>query len=348
MKKQIHLMIPVLALLILSGCLEPDTENIWSLDPAYTIETGGYCRHLDIAGDRLFIAAGQGGLQVWDITDFLDGSGDPQLLNHLRINSELPVHKDIRQVIYASNARQIIALETGERPLQIDYIRPANPIFTGQLMSEKTEQIHVIDDSLDFLLFAADEDDGIKISEFSGFFINDTTIIWSPNASDDIEYNVVGLPTGLSYHDSLIVLTREQLGVALYRFRGLGIAPLPINAIDTEGTAESATFHGDKGVFVASGDGGCYYFSLSGDSLTLAHNSAHFAKDLRVEHCAYEDEVLALALGSRGLALYDISEPTDPQSRGVHDIGYVYTTTFHNGLLYAATREGLQIFHIEK
>ena len=35
------------------------------------------------------------------------------------------------------------------------------------------------------------------------------------------------------------------------------------------------------------------------------------------------------------------------ESRGIHNIGYVYHAEFYNNYLFAASREGLQIFQID-
>ncbi len=331
-------------ILFLSGCLEPNTENIWSLERLTTVNTMGYCRHIDLVNNLAFLAAGQGGIQVWDLESFYSSSEDPILKTHLRINSDLGFNNDINQVVYSKLTQQIVGLETFEKPFLVDYSNPDKPFPTGTLMSEKTVEFAFIDDSLAFTIIAADDDDGIKISHFSGLVINDTTILYSSDI--DLEVAVNGSPTGIDLSDSLMALTIDQLGVALYNYQGLTAAPLLLDEKDTESSAESVTFYGKDGLFVASDAGGCYYFEILADTLRLASEKAHFARDLRVHHVACSGTIAALSLGSHGLALYDISDPTQPESRGVHEVGHVYYTIFKHGYLFAATREGLQIFNI--
>ena len=331
-------------MLILSGCLEPNTENLWSLDKLTTVNTIGYCRHLDIHDNLAFIAAGQGGIQVWDLTPFYDSNDAPILKTHLQINADLGLSKDINQVVYSEITSQIIGLETFEKPFLVDYFNPDKPSATGQLMSENTVEFIVIDDSLALTIIAADEDDGIKISHFTGFVINDSTILYQPHS--DLEVAVNGSPSGIAISGSLLALTKDQLGVALYLYQGPATAPILIDEKDTESSAESVTFYGTDGLFVASGAGGCYYFEIEANKLWFMDEKAHFARDLRVQHVAYSGTMAALSLGSHGVALYDISDPSRPESRGVHEIGHVYFTVFENDYLFAATREGLQIFNI--
>ena len=57
----------VLAALIM-GCMEPVTENIWTLNRISQMETEGYCRDIFISGESVFVAAGQAGVQLWYIS----------------------------------------------------------------------------------------------------------------------------------------------------------------------------------------------------------------------------------------------------------------------------------------
>ena len=49
------------------SCIEPSSENLWKLNEVVHIETEGYCRDAYISGDSVFVAAGQGGVQLWEI-----------------------------------------------------------------------------------------------------------------------------------------------------------------------------------------------------------------------------------------------------------------------------------------
>ena len=60
----------ILLLIIASvfSCMEPDTEDLWTLNKLAHVETEGYCRDVFISGDSVFVAAGQAGIQLWDIS----------------------------------------------------------------------------------------------------------------------------------------------------------------------------------------------------------------------------------------------------------------------------------------
>ena len=54
-------------ILTIFGCMSPDDENLWSTVVEKTISTNGFARDVYVQGDTAFIAAGQSGLQVWNL-----------------------------------------------------------------------------------------------------------------------------------------------------------------------------------------------------------------------------------------------------------------------------------------
>ena len=71
------------------------------------------------------------------------------------------------------------------------------------------------------------------------------------------------------------------------------------------------------------------------------------AEDLMVDHVAVRGNIAALTLGSKGIALYDISDPTMPEEKGIFPIGYSYKSQFWGEKLLVCSREGLQILTVE-
>jgi len=105
-------------------------------------------------------------------------------------------------------------------------------------------------------------------------------------------------------------------------------------------------------VYVACEEGGVYRIELepiiklhqpfSSDSYSITR----FATDLDVDDIVVKGNQAALCLGSKGLALFDVTEPDEPVSRGIFDIGHTYHATFYQEHLFVATREGMQIFEV--
>ena len=76
--------------------------------------------------------------------------------------------------------------------------------------------------------------------------------------------------------------------------------------------------------------------------------AVHFADDLNVDHIAVKNDVAALSLGTKGIALYDVSDPDNPIERGIFPVGYAYKSEFWGESLVVCTREGLKIINIER
>ena len=317
------------------SCIEPNSENLWKLNEVVHIETEGYCRDVYISGDSVFVAAGQGGVQLWDISTITA----PYLLWKKSL-AELGVNKEITQVTYASSIKQLFALESNERPLHIDLSSGDSASVQGQFSSEKTKEFRVVTNHENsFTVYAADNDDGLKLSTFeydTGFEL------WFNTAGYEIAS--FGNPNGIDIYENEIVLTLDQLGIEAFHSEN-GIITSRYQ-IDLEGKARAVTMINGGEFYVACEDAGA--FKLATGISDQLEGKIQFAKDMFVTHIAVNNNQLALSCASNGLALYEPDGNTTISARGIHDIGYVYHAEFSGGYLFAATREGLQIFEIDE
>ena len=136
----------------------------------------------------------------------------------------------------------------------------------------------------------------------------------------------------------------DQLGVEFYDIDTLGSEPVLSSKYDLDGNAEQVELT-DIGAFVSCDDFGAYF--LTENYINSGQGSViHFAEDLTVDHISVKDNVAVLSIGPRGIALYDISDPLKPESRGIFEVGFVYRSKFWNGKLLACTRSGLKIVTI--
>jgi len=327
----------ILLLIIASvfSCMEPDTEDLWTLNKLAHVETEGYCRDVFISGDSVFVAAGQAGIQLWDIST----KTTPTLVWKKSL-SELGVSKEISQVEYEPSIQQLFALESNERPIHLDLSKGDTASVVGQFSSEQTKEFRVNTNSANsFTVYAADNDDGLKLSTF----VYDSSFgLWFNTAG--VEIASVGNPNGIDIYENEIVLTLDQLGIeAFHDENGLITSSYHI---DLEGNARAITMINGGEFYIACEDGGAFRLATSFSSQWDFKNQ--FAKDLFVTHVAVNSHQLALSCASNGLALYKTGSDKKVQERGIHDIGYVYHSEFSNGYLFAATREGLQIFEIDE
>ncbi len=319
----------------LFSCMEPNPEDIWTLNKIAQVDTEGYCRDVYISGDSVFVAAGQAGVQLFDISTITS----PTLIWSMSL-SELGVSKEISQVEYKSSIKQLFALESNERPIHIDLSLGDTASVVGQFSSEQTKEFRVIIKSTNsFTMYAADNDDGLKISTFE---YDSSFGLWFNTAGDEIAS--VGNPNGIDIYENEIVLTLDQLGIEAFHNEGGSITSS--YHIDLEGNARAVTMENGEEFYIACEDGGA--FRLSTGFSAQWEYMVQFAKDLFVTHVTSNDHQLAVSCASNGLGLYEAVQPSAVEERGIHDIGYVYHSEFSNGYVFAATREGLQILQIEE
>ena len=317
----------------LFSCMEPNPEDIWTLNKIAQVDTEGYCRDVYISGDSVFVAAGQAGVQLFDISTITS----PTLIWSMSL-SELGVSKEISQVEYKSSIKQLFALESNERPIHIDLSLGDTASVVGQFSSEQTKEFRVIIKSTNsFTMYAADNDDGLKISTFE---YDSSFGLWFNTAGDEIAS--VGNPNGIDIYENEIVLTLDQLGIEAFHNEGGSITSS--YHIDLEGNARAVTMENGGEFYIACEDGGAFRLSTSVSSQW--EYMIQFAKDLFVTHVTSNDHQLVVSCASNGLGLYEAVQPSTVEDRGIHDIGYVYHSEFSNGYVFAATREGLQILEI--
>ena len=329
---------PVCAVTVIAlfmSCMEPTTEHLWTLNSIAQVETEGYCRDIFISGDSVFVAAGQAGIQLWDISSITV----PVKVWEMTL-SDLGVSKEITQVEYEASIKQLFALESNERPIHIDLSQGNTAIVLGQFSSEKTKEFRVnTNSSTSFTVFTADNDDGLKWSKFE---YDSAFGLWFNSAGGEIPS--LGNPNGIDISGSNIVLTLDQLGVESFDSNE-GIISSSFH-MDLDGNSRAVTIIDSEECYIACEDGGAY--RLSPGFSAQWKLKAQFAQDLFVTHVSVDGHQLSLSCASNGLAFYEAKQSGRVEERGIHDIGYVYHTEFSNNYLFAATRQGLQIVEIEE
>lgn len=332
------LYIVCISFVFLHSCMEPESDSVWQIDQITTLNTVGYCRSAVVVDDTAYVAAGQNGFQIWNLSDFFSSGSDPALITGMDVYTPGQDFDDISQVEYSLMHSVIFAVESNSLVHIIDKLDADSLDWDGSKMSEKTREIRVVDDVGGFTIYAADNDDGLKWN----YFELQSWDEWFHTSGNELF--TAGKPTGIDIEGSLLAQTIDQTGVNLYQLSDITSDPVIVDSADTQGNADKVTIT-DQGLFVASEGGGAYYISISGTSLG---SPVQFAEDLYVTHVSVSGNTAVLALGSGGIALYDISNPVSPQSRGIHKIGYVYKTIFESNYVLACSREGLQILSIQK
>ena len=330
--------------MIIQSCMEPDIENLWNISIDFVMNTEGFARSVMVEGNSAFVAAGQAGVQVWNLTNYslqaaysgYEEGGTFLEFEDLSIIGRDPVNK----LLFISESNQDV---------KIFYFDGSDSlIYRNTIMSARTKDFISFPSQNDqFVMYSADNDDGLKWH----FYNLDTTssfgiefIEWTPYGGSEIY--TPGKPLGIdSDGSSLITMAVDQLGVELFTIDSLGADPRLIGRINTDGNAEKVTLY-PNGVFVACDNAGAAYIPT--ENFYNSGEAIPFAQDFTVDHIAVSDNIAVLSLGSKGIALYDISIPESPIAKGVFPIGYSYMSLFWDSKLLVCTREGLQAITIIK
>ncbi len=325
------------------GCMHPNEESIWSVSEGMVLSTDGFCRNVSVSNDLAYVAAGQSGVQVWDL---ISGERLHGFLGYSQDGSYLEF--DDIALVQRDEENDLIFVAESNKKVKIFHFGDDNEfLYRNEIMSDKTKDFISFNvPGNKFTMFVADNDDGLKW----GTYRSDTTIVfnieiinWMPSIGGEVATD--GKPLGVDSDGvSKVVMAVDQLGVEFYDFDTLGAEPVLISRFDLEGNAEQVKLT-DIGAFVSCDDFGAYF--LSNNYIESGQGSVtHFAEDLTVDHISVNDNIAVLSIGPKGIALYDISDPLKPEPRGIFDIGYVYRSKFWNGKLLACTRSGLKIVTI--
>ena len=339
-------LISILFTLITFSCIDPRSNDLWSISILAVLNTEGFARDAKIAKNHAFVAAGQSGIQIWD----LDSKNRISNFTGYEEGGTFLEFDDLGLIGIDTLNNLIFSTETNKDVKIFHYPNFDSIEYRNTIMSARTKEFISFSKIYgEFFMFAADNDDGIKWHRYnldttSAFGIN--FIEWTPFGGGEIY--TPGKPEGIdSDGDAHIALAVDQMGVELYSMDSLGSNPTLIGIIGTEGNAEKVRLVSD-GVFASCDDAGAYFIPL--DSFNSNENkSIRFAMDFTVDHISVnkQESIVAVSLGTRGIALYDISDKENPIDRGVFSIGYVYKTMFWKNNLVVCSREGIQLIEID-
>ena len=336
--------IVLIIFLYLQGCMEPNTDDLWSISIENVFETKGFARSVTTEESKAFVAAGQSGSQIWDLSNYSllhDFAGYEEGGTFLEFEDISLVRRDsINNLLFLSESNQDVKI------FHLD--NEGNLTYRNTIMSARTKDFISFPSAFDqFVMYSADNDDGLKwhyynLDTTSSFGIE--FIEWTPFGGSEIY--TPGKPMGIdSDGQNLIAMAVDQMGVELFSIDSLGADPILIGRVDTQGNAEKVTLT-TSGVFVACDNAGAAFISI--ENFETSRAPKPFASDFTVDHIAISDNIAALSIGSRGIALYDISDPENPIEKGVFPIGYTYMSAFWKGKLLVCSREGLQLVAITK
>ena len=321
-----------------------ENSNLWNINSENLINTIGFANDIVISEDKVFVAAGQSGLQIWDLQDYSlidEYSGYEEDGNFIE-------YEDLALIGLSPSNNALFLSESNQDVKVFHYDQTNNLTYRNTIMSKRTKDfISFHSDNDQFVMYSADNDDGMKWHYYN---LDSTSIFgldiinWTPFGGSEIY--TPGKPLGIdSDGESVIAMAVDQLGVELFSIDFLGDDPVFIGRVDTDGNAENVLLDTD-GIYVSSRNAGGYFISYSCFESEICEKY-NFARDYDVNHISIFGEIALLSLRDDGIAIYKINDNAQPEFKGSFDIGYVYKTEIWDEKIIACMQEGLLIFSIE-
>ncbi|OQX75329.1 MAG: hypothetical protein B6D64_11855 [Bacteroidetes bacterium 4484_276] len=322
---------------ILWGCGKPTTPD--SIEPedlsgGYKIvaefHTPGYSQDVIKKDNLLYMAQGEGGLLILDITDPTDPQTVSATVEGVRGYSAKIDMKD--SVVYLAAG--------GFGVTVVDVSDPYEPVVTfSNLPMKPSKSFYIMGD----YLFTA-------ISE-QGVYIADISYPTQPDPRGKTE--APGYARGISVtNDSALMLVAcGEVGLSIFDISefddGWGVFPL-VSWTDTPGYAESiALVDGASLAFLACGTAGLQIIDYS-DTLNVhivgSYDTPGFARDI-----IYKDNKVYMAAGLGGFQVLDVSDVANPKLIGIVETEYALGLDIDDDYIYVADEEtGLIVISIPK
>ena len=159
--------------------------------------------------------------------------------------------------------------------------------------------------------------------------------------------NISILADKISYSDSLLSVAMGELGVTLFKQQYDGsIDPLPFAHIDTPGEVYSLYSIGHTIFAGLSYYKGCYMALL--DNQGNVENNLTFAEGTHVRGIDSDGELVALACGYDGVLIYEWQGDGQMKFLGSLETGYANAVAVQQNTVFAATRDGIEVYNIER
>jgi len=310
MKSNKYFILLVISLGILISCGKPKTPESIEPEPepdltgGYKVvtrfQTSGFAQDLIKNGDLLYMAQGEGGLLIVDVSDPENPEVLTQIIDDVKGYSAKIALKD--SIAYLAAGTYGVTVVDAGNPFMPGinqwYLAIVKPAKSFELMGD--------------YLFAALSGGGIQV-----IYVKKN--IGVPDTRSNIK--TPGYATGLtiSPYDSTMFAACGEMGLAIFDLSAFddGYANYPIHGwCDTPGYAEEVALNYDESLaFLACGTEGLQiinYADTANIRLVGSYQTGGYAKELK-----YEDQKIFITAGLQGVQIIDVSNPTAPTIIGV-------------------------------
>ena len=168
---------------------------------------------------------------------------------------------------------------------------------------------------------------------------------WGTTCEFGVNFSI--LAEKIIYSDSLLTVAMGELGLTIYKqnFNG-SIDPMPFAQIDTPGEVYSVHAEGHTVFAGLSYYKGCYMALL--DNQGNIENNLTFAEGSNVRGIDSDGDLIALACGYDGVLIYEWQSDNQMKFLGSLETGYANAVAVQQNTVFAATRDGIEVFNIER
>lgn len=347
----------ILAGISIYSCISPSEPEGIKSKHLVTIDTGGYCRDIDIKDSLLVAAADENGYQVYKFAfESYDNLNYQNLFGGNYLNDDSLTDK-VESVLISTRHNFFLMLDYPDiffyRSLLVDDeiydvptdIEPEREKVRSMTMDESKPET-VILYTLSKRIFM----DSTYISIKYLYVVDnpDSTVLIFGAGFDS--HSGIGLEArDIYFADSLLSISNSQLGVIVLKQNDDGGLSEFIS-FDTPGEVNTV-YSIDSYIFAGlSDDKGCTITLL--DSAGGIINSIRIADGYSIKGMHLKDDILALACGNDGVLLYnwlDTGDGIQVDEMGWLDSEYAYNVKVYNSqTIFVATRSGIQIFQLER
>jgi formylglycine-generating enzyme required for sulfatase activity len=266
-----------------------------------------------VLGDHAYVAGGQAGLHVIDLSD----PGDPQLLETINTTKYAENVDIIRTFANQTLLDIALVVEGTEGITTYDVSDPASVTSFNQGTTAVDGNRIFVQEPEDpdepYVVYLAESWKGVRIFESA------------PEFPGVLNYNGVfagtnGYAMGIAVKDGYAYVADDQMGLAVLdvRERVLGAVQL-VSWADTPGNALDVAVDGDY-AFVADGTEGIAVFRIDGGATPVLVGQVDLTAYSRSIVCARGYALLCAADG--GVHVVDVRDPENPEYAGSVNTGY--------------------------
>jgi len=350
------LLFPLIFGLMIYSCMFPTDPTGINSQLEETIDTGGYCLDLDYNDSLLIAAADENGYQIYTYQISSDGLFTFAFQFG---NNELSASEYFRanNVLISKMRNYFLLMDKNDGLYASSNLSDNNiltHIYSGSSNQDYIQDVFLNENGNSITMFTLNKNDTF-CSVHSCSFLKDNNFVEYPNEifwfSPEIQ-SIDGFSieaAELFFNDNLLIVANSQLGVKIIKVESNDTFS-NYYSFDTPGTAE--TVHADSNMIFTglSDDKGCLISPM--DTTFLLANQITIADGYSVKGIHKQNELLALACGDDGVLLYTcFSDDNLPivSKIGRINSAYAYNVKIYNSnTIFVATKEGIQIFTIER